>query len=638
MLYQEEIHHTQASETPRVSIIVPVYNVRDFLHQCVNSIIGQTLENIEIVLVDDGSTDGSGEIADEFAALDSRIVVIHKKNGGLSDARNVGIEAAKGDFIGFVDSDDWIEPEMFELLYQRAVTTDSELVLCASTRHNVKKSRASRIALRGNLNMFGKSVSENPWLIYSGQSYAWNKLYARRLFDDPSLRFPVGQWFEDSAVVYNIMASANRIQYVDEALYNYRFERPGSITSTVSRKIFDVFKSCDSIISHFTKNDLIKGSTQRVLEIIIRNHIIARFDVILLHADTLMATRYINKSFHYLDTKFPGWRSRYETPPEKARSWLFASRKNRALAYAWAWTPSIVRKKGIRLFDKTEKFIGKLKKPKPEIPASKLRALQLEQIGILNILGAFCRKHDIRYYLAEGTLLGAVRHAGMIPWDDDIDIAVPREDYERLISIPADQWPQEIRLWARTTDRRYPLPFSKAISTAPSDFKTAWPKDTPERFAGPFVDIFPLDFTAKPIGKERTPVQKKIRLWRDMLLIKRGYKMKKTWKNRLLKFVVPFISFRSLQSRIYRDSIRENESLYSSHVVNLASSYLPHKQTFPREWFGKPSMFMFEGTPHPCPSEPHLVLKQTYGNFMTLPPVEKRGRSTHFMRYAPRVH
>jgi len=623
-------------EVPHVSIIVPVYNVQDFLHQCVNSIIDQTLQNIEIILVDDGSTDDSGRIADEFALKDSRISVIHKKNGGLSEARNVGIDAAKGDFIGFVDSDDWIEPTMFELLYNRAVSTNSEVVLCASTRHRLKKSQSSRIALRGNLNMFGRSVSENPWLIYSGQSYAWNKLYARRLFDDHSLRFPVGQWFEDSAVVYNIMASANRIQYVDEALYNYRFERPGSITSTVSPKIFDIFKSCDSIIDHFKKNDLIKGVTPNVLEIIIRNHIIARFDLVLLHADTLMATRYVSQAFDYLDTKFPGWRTRYQTPPEKARSWLFASRKNRALAYAWAWIPSIVRKKGIGLFDKTEKLIKKLRKPKPKIPESKLRDLQLEQIGILNILGDFCRKHDVRYYLAEGTLLGAVRHSGMIPWDDDVDIAVPREDYERLISIPADQWPPEIRLWARTTDRRYPLPFSKVVTTAPSDFKTVWPKDTPERFAGPFVDIFPLDFTGKPTGKARTPIQTKIRLWRDMLLIKRGYKMKKSWRNRLLTFVVPFIGFRALQKKIYRDSTRENESLYSSHIINLASSYLPHKQTFPREWFGKPTMRMFEGTVHPCPAQSKLVLTQTYGDFMKLPPVEKRGRSTHFIRYVPK--
>jgi len=103
---------------PLISVIIPVYEVEAFLHKCIDSVIGQTYRELEIILVDDGSPDNCGDVCDEYAAVDSRIKVIHKQNGGLSDARNAGLDAASGEFIGFVDSDDHIEPDMFECLYQ----------------------------------------------------------------------------------------------------------------------------------------------------------------------------------------------------------------------------------------------------------------------------------------------------------------------------------------------------------------------------------------------------------------------------------------------------------------------------------------------------------------------------------------
>lgn len=115
---------------PKVSVIVPVYNVENYIRKCLDSIISQTLKDIEIILVDDGSEDNSGKICDEYAEKDSRIIVIHQKNNGLSNARNTGLNIASGEYIGFVDSDDYIKSEMYSEMYQTAEKTDADMVLC----------------------------------------------------------------------------------------------------------------------------------------------------------------------------------------------------------------------------------------------------------------------------------------------------------------------------------------------------------------------------------------------------------------------------------------------------------------------------------------------------------------------------
>ena len=119
---------------PIISIIVPVYNVESYLERCINSILNQTFKNFELILVDDGSTDKSGEICDSFAGYDKRIRVIHKKNGGLSSARNVGLDVSIGKYIGFVDSDDWIDEFMYEKLYRNMIKTKSDIVICNFSR------------------------------------------------------------------------------------------------------------------------------------------------------------------------------------------------------------------------------------------------------------------------------------------------------------------------------------------------------------------------------------------------------------------------------------------------------------------------------------------------------------------------
>ncbi|MCI8856670.1 MAG: glycosyltransferase family 2 protein [Clostridiaceae bacterium] len=204
-------------EKPEISVIVPVYNVEPYLRRCLDSIAGQTCGSLEIILVDDGSPDRCGEICDEYAAQDKRIRVIHKPNGGLSSARNVGLAAASGTWIGWVDSDDWIETGMFADMLACADRNRADIVVCGrleqsgqnETRHVWSQERlldpeaALELLLRNDVM----------------QCAVWDKLWRRELFD--GISFPEGQNYEDLAVVHRLFCRAGKIACLPGAYYHY---------------------------------------------------------------------------------------------------------------------------------------------------------------------------------------------------------------------------------------------------------------------------------------------------------------------------------------------------------------------------------------------------------------------------------
>lgn len=222
----------------KVSVIVPIYNVEEYLVRCVKSIQNQTLRDIEIILVDDGATDRSGYMCDEMARYDERIKVIHKKNGGLSDARNAGIDVAKGDFVFFVDSDDWIDEDTLELLYKIAIDENADIVEC-SYRNVFIDYVDNETANTGEM-IIGDSVfalkGQMSWKYF--KSVAWNKLYHKKIFEDGK-RYPVGRYHEDEFFTHKAFCSADKLVYIDSAKYNYVRERKGSITNKVTSKILD---------------------------------------------------------------------------------------------------------------------------------------------------------------------------------------------------------------------------------------------------------------------------------------------------------------------------------------------------------------------------------------------------------------
>lgn len=212
---------------PVISVIVPAYNVENYIRRCVESILTQTFEPLEVILVDDGSTDSSGAICDEYAALDSRVRVIHKANGGLSDARNVGIEASTAPLIGFVDSDDYIAPDMFETLYQRMTETGAEISVCGV--YDCYPGRT--ITTQDTTGRFAVDAREAIQMALESRDfplYVWNKLYKRELFDH--LRFPVGKVYEDAYIMIPLLDQTKTIAITMEPKYYY-IRRAGSVTT-----------------------------------------------------------------------------------------------------------------------------------------------------------------------------------------------------------------------------------------------------------------------------------------------------------------------------------------------------------------------------------------------------------------------
>lgn len=213
-----------------ISVVVPIYKVEAYLPKCVESIRNQTYHNLEIILVDDGSPDHCGELCDKYASEDARIKVIHKKNGGLSDARNAGIEIATGAYIGFVDSDDYIHPQMYEALYDGIQKNNADIAICRY--QNVKEEEnifveemknAKWVTLSNDQEKFDYSLGEFTTVCFT---VAWNKLYKAELFEE--IRYPYGKIHEDEFTTYKTIDLANRIAYTEENLYFY-VQRQGSI-------------------------------------------------------------------------------------------------------------------------------------------------------------------------------------------------------------------------------------------------------------------------------------------------------------------------------------------------------------------------------------------------------------------------
>ena len=211
----------------KLSVIVPVYKVEPYIHKCVDSILEQTYTNLEVILVDDGSPDNCGKICDEYAAKDKRVKVIHKKNGGLSDARNAGIDISTGDIIGFIDSDDYIEARMYQEMIDYMEHNNLDIV-CADT--NQVKGNKIKFKPRYKKNyVWNKQEALSEILNGNLDNAAWNKIYKREIIGNT--RFQQGRVYEDVATIYKFIYNADKVGYLSKPYYYY-VKRKGSIVTS----------------------------------------------------------------------------------------------------------------------------------------------------------------------------------------------------------------------------------------------------------------------------------------------------------------------------------------------------------------------------------------------------------------------
>lgn len=237
---------------PLISLIVPVYNVKDYLENCLKSILEQTYINLEIVLVDDGSNDGSDLICDEYALIDKRIKVIHLPHGGVSAARNAGLDAATGELLGFVDSDDWIDRDMYEYLYQLLIENDADVSICTYLLE--QEGRPSKIINNtGKLHIFtGKEIVRVLTRDELVKNYLWGKLFKRKLFN--RLSFPIGRVYEDVAVLYKVFYKSRKVVMSCVSKYHYMIHRNESIT----RGSYDPLKEYHYFLSLYEQDKFIQ--------------------------------------------------------------------------------------------------------------------------------------------------------------------------------------------------------------------------------------------------------------------------------------------------------------------------------------------------------------------------------------------
>lgn len=248
-----------------ISVIIPVYNVSNYLDECIDSIVNQSYRDIEIIMIDDGSTDNSGKKCDEWAEKDSRIIVIHKENGGLSSARNAGLDIARGEFIMFADSDDYYEAGAIELMHSIIEGTNVDIVVGNGkyVDENGIDIKEKNVFLNNHEEASYEIISEeNFWDRYTENVFfvtVFTKIYKKHLFD--SIRFPIGKINEDDAVLYKLISSAKSYAVTGRPIYNYRV-RMGSImnSSFGDKNLFlpEVFLEQDEYIKGKPFTNLVK--------------------------------------------------------------------------------------------------------------------------------------------------------------------------------------------------------------------------------------------------------------------------------------------------------------------------------------------------------------------------------------------
>ena len=443
----------------KVSVIVPVYNVEQYLSRCLDSLVNQTLGEIEILVVNDGSPDRSQEIIDRYRErYPEKIRPFIKENGGLSDARNFGIERANGDYLAFVDSDDYVDIDMFEKLYARAKETDADVVCCPFVYDygTVQKKRF----FSGKEYLFGRPAAESPEMLKQANSYAWNKIYRLSFWQRGNYRFPKGQWFEDSALIYGLLLDADRIECVNIPFYHYVKNREDSITNRVDPRIYDIFKSCESMIAAFRAKYAEHEVLRETVTDLCVMHIFARVRELTRAKDRKLTKDFLRDAYRFLNEKLPGWKTCAAVSPQKGdpldkRLYKLVCR-HRTLTMLGFSVPSGLRKQLMQLPKLAKRIVKKLRSmcrrllcKEPSHDETLRRLVQRDGISMIVSIQQLLRELGLVSFADFGTLLGLVREGKLLEHDKDIDIGVVPNNASDLPRLRVAMERHGFTLWRR---------------------------------------------------------------------------------------------------------------------------------------------------------------------------------------------
>ena len=295
-----------------ISVIIPVYNVEGFVKRCVDSVVNQTYPHLEIILIDDGSADSSGDICDRYAQTDGRIVVIHQENAGLSAARNRGLDIAKGEYVGFVDADDYIDADMYQTLYNKAAETGCDIIEC-DLRHTYKNTEDVEKAVRHY---------DKKNLICFGRGVAWNKLYRRGLIQDTGVRFPAGLIYEDMEFHVKLIPYVKGYEYADIAPYHY-IQRRQSLNNASGEKTRHVFAILTNINDYFIQRG-IYDEYREVLEFYwARILLCSSFSRICRIPGASGRKKLLDENWKMLVTHYPKWKTNAVLKTYKSKQGMF---------------------------------------------------------------------------------------------------------------------------------------------------------------------------------------------------------------------------------------------------------------------------------------------------------------------------
>ncbi|MCI6066927.1 MAG: glycosyltransferase [Galactobacillus timonensis] len=320
---------------PEVSIVVPVYKAEAYLDQCAQSIFAQTFRDFEVIFVDDGSPDGCPAMLDGYAKKDPRVRVIHKTNGGLSDARNAGMKIARGTYIQFIDSDDFLEPDLLEECVRKLRETGADMVIFDYAQYYMSTGTKEEIR-----NVFSEKetyqLSDHPELLTSIANAAWNKMYRLSLFRDYGIEYPWGYFYEDLGTTYRLLARANKVAFVNQVLYDYRQDRPGNITGTFDIRAFHVLDMVKINLDDYQQLGIYEKYYEE-LKFLGCVNILECLKKTRTAGDHALALKFVQVCFWFIRSHWPEFpKCRYKIARQKG-DWIYTSEPRLRLYLKWKW-------------------------------------------------------------------------------------------------------------------------------------------------------------------------------------------------------------------------------------------------------------------------------------------------------------